>query len=273
MPAIQPARLKIQILELAEKFSRPDEFRVALNDLFFYYADRTRKSGRSRSTYTLINSYNVPRQVMRQTERLLYPQVSAQPEMALSLADVLWKEKWLECRQLALIILGWIPPNPPERIIQRVRAWAQGCKEDRGLQEALVKGLARLRLEHTELFFHLLESWLKSPDQADRLLGLRVIPPLVREPDFQHLPRVFNLLSPIIQRVGVVPAPDILRVVRVIAEESPQETAYFLHKSLAVSENTGVFVLIRQSLDAFPPQIRNELKVFLHQRREEFRGQ
>ena len=79
-------------------------------------------------------------------------------------------------------------------------------------------------------------------------------------------------MTPFIQRSGLVPDPDVLAVVRALAAHSPQETAYFLHKNLAVAENEGVFALIRRSLDAFSPPVRNDLQALLYQRREDLRA-
>ena len=41
MPAINLARLKIQAARLAEKFSEPEAFLQALNELLGYYTNRT----------------------------------------------------------------------------------------------------------------------------------------------------------------------------------------------------------------------------------------
>ena len=47
MPAIQLARLKIQITELLTNFDRPVDFLRELHTLFGFYADRTRRPGQS----------------------------------------------------------------------------------------------------------------------------------------------------------------------------------------------------------------------------------
>ena len=137
MPAIQPARLKIQIAQLVEQFEMPAEFVKRLNDLLFFYADRTRIPGRGGRKYSLTPSYNVPKQVFRYLEKNLRPVVSAQNEQALNLSDVLWQDNWLESRVLALMILGWVPPLPPGRIISRLEPWVKACKDDEPLLGAL----------------------------------------------------------------------------------------------------------------------------------------
>lgn len=270
MPAIQPARLKIQISQLADKFSTPYEFVGALKGLLEFYADRTRKPGMDSKKFALIQIYNPPKQVSRQIEVSLRPMVVAEPEQALTLVDILWDQPWLECRAMALTILGWIPPEPPERVIGRLKSWSAEIGYDRVLEESLARGLEGLWKGNPDLFFNLLESWLKASDPATRRLGLRVLPLIVTDPSFKYLPNIFSLLRPFLQRIELAPDTDILLAIRALAKRSPQETAYFLRRNLALTENVGMFPLIRRSLDAFPPAVRRDLQAFLHQRREDY---
>jgi hypothetical protein len=271
MPAIQPARLKIQVARLVEHFDNPAAFVRHLNDLFFFYADRTRIPGRGGRKYSLTPSYHISKQVFRQIEKALQPLVSTQNQPALLLADTLWRDDWLESRILALMILAWIPPLPTNRLVSRLDRWLIICKDDAPLLEAMAVVLAGL-WRQSQSASDTLESWLKSPDLMVRRAGLRTIPYLVRIPSFEYLPGIYQLLTPFIQRSSLVPDPDVLAVVRELATRSPQETAYFLHKNLAVAENEGVYALIRRSLDAFSPATRKDLQALLYQWREDLRA-
>ena len=271
MPAIQPARLKIQVAQLVEHFEDPAVFIKRLNDLLFFYADRTRIPGRGGRKYSLTPSYNVSKQVFRQIEKALRPLVIGQTQPALDLADTLWLEKWLESRLLALMILGWVSPKPVEPLIARLEIWVKACKDDEALLKALAEVLADL-WQHAPSASTLLESWLKSSHPDVRKSGLRLIPYLVHLPTFPYLPEIYNFLNPFVQRSGLVPNPDLLAAVQALARHAPQETAYFLHKHLAVAENEGVLALIRRSLEAFSPAIRSDLQALLYQRREDLRA-
>jgi hypothetical protein len=271
MPAIQPARLKIQVAQLVELFDNPSAFVRQLNDLFFFYADRTRIPGRGGRKYSRTPSYNVSKQVFRHIEKALQPLVLNQEQAALLLADTLWQDNWLESRVLALMILAWIPPLPANRLVSRLDRWVIICKDDAPLLEALAVVLTGL-WQQSRTASDTLESWLKSPDLVVRKAGLRTILYLVRLPSFVFLPGIYQLLTPFVQRSSLVPDPDLLAVVRELATRSPQETAYFLHKNLAVAENEGVYALIRRSLDAFSPATRVDLQALLYQRREDLRA-
>jgi hypothetical protein len=270
MPAIQPVRLKIQISQLVEKYSSPNDFMAALKDMFDFYSDRTRKSGRGRPMYSLTRSYNVPVQVTRQIERALQPVATTDVENSLQLADILWGDNWLECRQLALSILSWIPAVQAESLIARIKRWGEESRIDRIMSASLAKALLSLGKNSPEIVFELLDYWLKSSETGTRKLGLRIIPSLVRDPTFMYLPRIFNMLTPFVQRVSLVPDVDLVEAIRMLAQKSPKETSYYLRRNLTLSENPGVYALIRQSLDAFTPAVKRELQAFLHQQREEF---
>ena len=270
MPAIRPAQLKIRVTDLVENFDSPKVFISGLNDLLDYYSDRTRKPGRGGGKLSLLRAYNVSKQVTKQIESILKKKLITNTELALVIADLLWDENWLECRILALTILGWLSPNPPKMIIKRLESWSHESGGDQILDASFSSGLSRLWLDSPEDAFSLLESWLTSTDRATRKLGLRVLPPLVSDPSFTNIPRIFRLVAPYIQKVSLAPDSDVLNVVRVLAQHNPQETAYFLRRNLALSENPGIYALIRQSLDAFSSPTRQSLVTFLHERRDTF---
>ncbi len=264
MPAILPARLKVKVDQLVKKVSKPEEFIIALKDMFDYYSDRVRKPGRFPSKTSLMRSYQVPKQVTRQIETRLINTLPEEPEIALALADCLWQEDWLECRILALQILGWVPPNPPQRILDRLVLWGGQREEDHVLDGVFAVGLAGLWKETPDIFFDLIETWLKSSEIKDQKLGLRVIPFLVRDKDFQNLPKIIRLLTPFVEQVGVIPNPDLLISIRELAKRSPKETSYFLQRTKAISGNQLINGLIRQIIDVFPSTIRNELRAYLY---------
>jgi hypothetical protein len=266
MPAIQPARLKIRVSQLIERVNTPIEFISMFEDLLEFYSDRTQKPHRGSPRVSLIPTYNVPSQVTKLIEGMLQSDLETHPERAIALADSLWCEKWLEAKILALVILGWISPEPPERIIDRLKIWGQECGEDQVLNESISRGLVSLMKETTYEFFDLLEFWLNSQDPATQKIGLRIIPPLVDNPEFNNLPRIFRSITPFIQQTDKVPDIVVIKLIRALAHRSPQETAFFLQRNLASTENENIYCLIRQSLSAFSSPVREDMQNFLHGR-------
>ncbi len=252
MPAIHLARLKIQITELLTHFTEPSDFLRELHTLLDFYADRTRRPGRSGKPKPLIQAYNVPRQVMRRIYSDIAPLVVADPENALVLADQLWTDPWYESRLLAVSILGILPPCPISVIVERLQAWGKTCREDALLDALLDDGAVQVRSEFPEEYFFLVEGWLTDGDKLSGKLGLRAMPALILNPEFENLPALFRLLGPLVRESSSALETDLIQAVRALGQRSPQETAFFLQQNLNAPHKSGLTLIIRRSLDVFP---------------------
>ena len=87
MPAIQPARLKKQVSNLAGEFNQPALFVRDLHALLDLYTDHTHRPGQSGEPPPLIASYKTPPPVMRQVWHELMPRIKQQPADVLPLCD------------------------------------------------------------------------------------------------------------------------------------------------------------------------------------------
>lgn len=267
MPAIQLARLKIQITDILTYFDRPVEFVRELHVLLNFYADRTRRPGQSGKPKPLIQAYNVPRQVLRRIKSDLAEPVLADPESALALADQLWAAEWFECRLLAIYILGLLPLSQASLILARLQTWGQRCRDDALLAALLDDGAAQIRKEIPDQFETLVVNWLSETDRVSRKIGLRALPALVLNPGFENLPVFYRLLSPLLRESASALEMDLLDVVRALGQRSPQETAYFLQQNLIAPHKSGLAVITRRSLDVFPPELQDALRAVLREQR------
>ncbi len=268
MPAIQPARLAAQTAELSGEFDSPQRFVAALHDLLDFYADRTTRPSQVIESAPLLHSYQVPRPVLRNIQRELVKDIKADPEAALTLADALWAERWVETRLLAISILGCVSPAPPERVIERAQEWGVKCKEEKIIKALASKGLDRLRTEANAEFIVLLENWLTSAHTSLILVGLRALPSLIEIDDFDNLPLVFRWIGPIVREADREIRGDLITVIRLLAKRSPQETIYFLRQSLAATTNPKLDKLVRRALEELPEDMSETLRLELRQRRE-----
>lgn len=273
MPAIQLARLKIQVTELLTYFTAPDDFLREMHAMLDFYADRTRRSGQSGKPKPLIQAYGVPRQVMRRIESDLTPLVIADPESALLLADQLWLDAWYESRLLAIAVLGLLPPDPVDVIVDRLQTWGKGCRDDALLETLLDKGAAPIRTEFSDEYFGLVENWLSSRDLSSRKVGLRAMPALIQNPEFENLPALYRLLAPLVRESASALEMDLIHVVRALGERSPQETTFFLQQNLKAPHKSGLGVITRRSLDVFPPELEESLREILRERMRASNGE
>ncbi len=267
MPAIQLARLKIQTAELVTHFDNPSSFVRRLHDLMDYYADRTRKPGQAGEPPPLITPFNVPRPVLRQVKNDLVPYVSMDKESALVLCDTLWEEPFLEFRLLAINLLGLIPFDHPDEVLDRIIAWGVPGTEDRLLDVLVNEGLTQVRNDTPERYITQLEEWLTAEDDFSRRIGLKAVSIMVSDRDFQNLPRLFRLLAPLVRSSPSQLRPDLLDVMRALAIRSPNEAAFFLRQNLTVIvDDDSTAWLIRNSVRYFPEEVRSSLKTALREK-------
>ncbi len=268
MPAIQPARLKLQVQEMSQLVDDPTAFLRALHDLLDFYADRTRRFQRGDRAMSLIRNYRVPDQVLRQIEIGLIPVLSPHPDTAIALAEALWEDGWLETRLLAITIVGQIDPQPPVRVSEKVRAWGLDCKDPMVTKALAFRGTERLRQEQRDHFLEVLENWFGSGELPLVRIGLHAVAKLLEDDEcFENLPLVFRWLSPLTRQMDFKTKPALIPVFRLMAQRSPQETAYFLRKILTSTENAHISGLIRELLDRFPPHLQDSLRQQLRERR------
>jgi hypothetical protein len=265
MPAINLARLKHQSARLVDLLDQPLEFIHELHALLDFYADRTHRPGQSGEPPPLLQSYKVPKPVLRQIIIELSEQVKWDLDRSLRLVDALWEEPYLEIRTLAAMILGIIPPDPPESILNKVQIWVTPKIDQQLINTVLDYGLVNLRSENPDVLLRQIDRWLSNPDEFYKLVGLRALIPLISSPDYDNLPILFQLLSPFARKAPLNLRPDVVGTFRSLALRSPKETAYFLHQNLEAPENPDTAMLIRQCLPSFPQDLQEALRFALRE--------
>ncbi len=254
VPAIQPALLRQQAALLVEHFADPPAYIRSLHYLLDFYADRARRPGQAGMPPPITSAYNVRPPVLRMILQELTPLAIEAPETGLALCDALWAEPNLEFRSLAAMLLGQIPPSPPERIITRLKTWLVPDLEFYLIEALMNHALGRLRQEHPQSMIRLIQDWLESTKPLYQQLGLRALLPLVENPQFENLPVFYRMIQPLACNVPPGLRPDLLDVLVALAHRSPQETAYFLRQTLNYPDAADTAWLIRQLLNEFPPE-------------------
>ncbi len=260
MPAIQPARLRQQAALLADHFDNPNAYIRSLHHLLDFYADRTRHPVQSGSPSPMMDSYKVRHPILRMILQELTPLAIANPTGGLTLCDALWNQPYLEFHLLGAMLLGQIPPKPPESIIQRLKTWLVPELESFLIEAAMEYSIVRLRAENPKAIIGLIQEWLNRKDSFYQQLGLRALLPLIQQPEYQNMPIFYCLIQPFASQAPVNLRPDLLDVLTALAQRSPQETAYFLKQTLAIPESPDTPWLIRQLITQFPSEIQAGLR-------------
>lgn len=265
MPAVNPTRLNFQIADLLqESFHSPEAFKRKINDLFSLYANRTLRYGEGTGIMPLMPMYHLPDPVMRQLQSELKPAISEAPEAALSLADILWGDKMFETRQVGIFILGHAAVEAPDPILSRLNTWLSPDLEP-VLKEALLRnGTDYLQSKFAKAWESWVESLLSQKEPGWISIGLIALRAGLRSSPSQNLPAIYRLVSPFIRDPQPGTMNELNRLVKVLAEKSPTETAYFLRQSLSLSDSSGTSRLIRACLSSFPDEIQKELQTALN---------
>src|SRR5512142_2053077 len=228
MPAIDLARLKKQTAHLADIFGEPSVFLRELRGVLEFYVNRSLRS-QSVAPSSVLPTYRTPIAVLRQIENELGPVAAKQPIQALELADALWDEGWLETRLLAAFLLGRIPPQE-ERLLARLTAWTQAVRDPEVRAALLTTSLTRLRNETPDLFLMLVKEWLHPARQRMWSNGVQALVPLISSPQFDNLPPIFEIISPILKAAPATLQFDLQELITVLYTASPSETTYFLQQ-------------------------------------------
>ena len=259
MPAIHPARMKIQVAQLGEKIRQPEAFVRALHNLLDYYADRTYRPGQSGEPPPLLATYKTPQPVFRQIARETATLAVVDPPAALALVDALWAEPIIEFRLLAIALIGKISPTPHEPVLARIQSWIASTPENRLLDAILKQSLVQIRRECPKIYYQMIEDWLKEDELFFRQTGLRAMVPLLSDPNFENLPAVFRLLTPLIRIPPSALRIDLVAVLRSLVHHFPQEAGYILRQNLS-SDHPDTVWLARQVLNDFPSEIQDSLR-------------
>jgi hypothetical protein len=260
MPAIQPARLKKQTSELATKFCQPVLFVRELHALLNLYTDHTHRAGQTGEPSPLLGSYNAPLPVMRQVWHDLTPMIRQYPDDILPLCDALWAEPYYDHKLLSSRLLGQVPLDPPDQVINRLQTWICQDLDNLILDGLLEFGLKQLQQDSPGILLALVSSWLMVSDHISRVAGMRALLPLIKSLGSENFPAIFRMLVPFVRIAPSSLRPDIIAVLTSLAHYSPAETAFFLRQNLSAPDNPDTAWLVRQVLNEFPQETQAGLR-------------
>ena len=268
MPAIYPARLRNQTANLSELYDQPARFTHRLTDLLELYSNRTHRAGQAGEPPPLLMTYNVPKPVIRQLMIELQPLANEYPEETIRLVDALWAEESLETRHIAAFLLGSVPPDRPEMILEIITAWLTPDLEERLISLVLQLTLTRVRKENPAALLTKIDGWLGSDKLTEQQIGLKALRSVLMSRESQDFPLFIQIITPYTRKAPLQIRSDILDVLEALAIRSPKETAYLLRQSLNTPNNPDTALLIRKLLPVFPTDLQESLRQALREVRE-----
>lgn len=260
MPAVQLARLKIDLTRLSAELGSPARFRKALTDFLEQYSDRTYRAGQVVMPTSQVPSYHVPALVTQQLRLELRPYCLSDPNKILAAIDILQEDKYREALILASFLLGQVPPVPLVRHLDRLERLALATNET-GLRKILLnEGTARLRCEQPAALLERVESWLGSSQVELQRAALSTLVVTTQDRSFENLPAVFRLAGSVLQNPPNGLQPQLVELLTSLVNRSSQETLYFAKQAVATSTNIATTRLVRRLMPLLSPEGQSSLR-------------
>lgn len=265
MPAVELSRLRTQIQLAARDFSSAEQFVKQLSAVYELYSDRTFNPLAAGKRLLSADAYNVAPLINHQFELEFGRFCEDNPLSSLDVIDRLWEETKLEPRQLAVGLLGKIPVEYSDKVILRIQDWSLPT-ENRDLITFLHdRGTIRLRSEAVDLWLEVIRAWLESKDTYDQVFGLQSLLPMIKDPDFHDLPRIYDLLTLVFAFAGTRLQSPLVKVIEALAERLPVETVHYLKMVIKKPHSSELPRLLRRLLPVFPPEQAKSLKEVLRE--------
>ncbi|MGI6251405.1 MAG: DNA alkylation repair protein [Anaerolineaceae bacterium] len=270
MPAINLTQLSTQIAELIKLADDAPAFKQAfLNLLSFYhrYAHRVQKD---EIPFTFMRHFDLPDQIIPQLELELQTLPEEKPQETLQIIEALWEDAHFESRDLAAFLLGRLPADYQGEAAARIKNWLEAPIDRAVVRSVLTKATVILKSGTGAAWKTLLQQLLESPHAPVRRHGLAALAGDAARRNLDELPWLFRLTRPFLQHYNEDEQAYLSLLIRALAENSPEETAYFLKQILSDTNTRVIERQFRQYLSCFPPEQQESLNTAIkaHSERE-----
>lgn len=230
MPAVNPARLKADINELAGYLDDPSRLTRQVVSLLKFYADYTRRPGSATGVDDAPWVLHVPAPIIREVQRALLRWLGDNPEQTREHSAALWAAGFRETQQIAAALLG---EQKKEWVADWAETRARDCRDRPVLAELAAIGLKGWRSSDASGYLKRAETWLGDRNarmQAFALLALAEVP----LESCAQLPEVFDILERYSWEARGETEKALRALLQRLAAASDRETAGFLLEQLAV---------------------------------------
>jgi len=261
MPAIDLTRLHTRLGLSIAQIDDPPRFLRELRETYGFYADQTHPIG----VFTK-PAFNTPALLNREIVFTLSNYCINRPDLILQLIDLLWQEPEVELRRLAAQLLGRLPAEKFETVLERIRIWSQNVSDTELLPYLHQQASVSIRQNNPQLWMGLLNEWKSSREAWLSSLAIQGIIPLIDDREFENLPAIFSFLTPLIIHPSTEDQFELLSVIEHMAQRSEVETVYFLKQMVSLSTDPEMDRFMRRVLDVFSPPMQESLRKTFRER-------
>lgn len=266
MSAINLSRLRTQLGLLIPQIQDTAVFIHGLREIYQFYADNTHPVGEPPTGMFTLPAFNTPMILNREILFTLSKYCAEDPGRVLELIDQLWQEPEVELRQLAAQLLGKLPRENENDVIDRIRTWSESSVQPEILPFLHQHASTGIRRTNPERWLDLLNEWESAQKDWLARLAIEGIIPLIDDHNFENLPAIFTFITPFIITPGKDYHIDLVIVIQHLARRSEVETVHFLKKAISLSADPTMARFIRKTLEYFSPARQESLRSALRVR-------
>lgn len=263
MAAIDLTRLNQQIDKLAELYQDPEAFQDEFHAILGFYHRYSHKQQQESMPKSFMRHYDLPEKVLPHLEARLKYLSKAHPDEILRLVDQLWTDDYFETRDLSTNLIGDIPIEYKEQVLELIDAWLEQPLDRAVIEAIFTKATRNLLKEIPDEWKHLIDRLLVDGRSHQQKIGLEAMAYLVPKSSGDDLPAYFRWIRPFLISQDQTLDNHLLKVVSALAKHSQQETAYLLREVLADSDDAHIASRIRRYLDFFEEETQKKLLVAL----------
>jgi len=227
MPAVDLTLLNTRVQSLQLFRSDPRVYLAKLDDLLALYTTERVKLGENVPIQTLLPQMHIPDLVLHKVIET-FPSLAAEnPENALYILDTLWAREYLEYKQLAIYLLMNLSTSKIEELGKRLPRWTTDTDEEI-LHKTILDLLAQSEFESINSLRSYIEGILTSQDYALRRLGFQSLANMIDQKNFNDLPWVFRILTPLLNETSLTMVRELSLVIASLIKKSEVETTAFL---------------------------------------------
>lgn len=237
MPAIQIERLNEQIRSILDSKLPADLFLESLRTFMEVHENRAFRPGLEVQNAQPIDSYQLSPVIKQQLQLHIIQLSKSSPDLTIEYADLMWKEPYIEMKEIAALIIGALPITYSAAAFERITNWGENENEVVVRKILFDKGTSTLRQHNINEWIEKIKIWLESGNNSKITAGLLAVQVIINDPKFENLPVIFNMVHPLFNIQNEPAMNALLGVIRILSLRSPQETFHLL-RSLALNEPT-----------------------------------
>lgn len=205
-------------------------------------------------------AYNTPKVLITELQLSLEEIIPQNPDSSLEIANMLWDESHYEAKTMAYWILFNLPMEYIPQIFEKMNMWIEENPDDYLITQMTNTCFEKEALLLSDPCLNSINRWLQSEDIQQKRIGIEALKNLTQSKQFTNLPKIFQMIRPLIINQRFEVRKDLLNLIQVMITRSEAETASFLIATGEIQTNDRVLAFIRKCLPLFNEPFQKELQ-------------